>query len=91
MKKMTVKKFKTNCARILDKIRETREPVYICQGKTILFKVTPYRVPRERLFGTLSGKMKIVGDILSPLWLAEEEADRKQRRKEKMASRFGGR
>ncbi|MBZ5645000.1 MAG: hypothetical protein LAO19_19745 [Acidobacteriia bacterium] len=83
MKKVIVSKFKTNCAGILKEIRETREPVFICQGKTILAKVTPYRVPRKRFFGALSGKMKIVGDIESPLWLAEEEADRKQRQQEK--------
>jgi hypothetical protein len=79
MKKVTVNKFKTNCAKILDEIRETREPVFIFQGKTILAKVTPYRVPRKRFFGALSGKMEIFGDIESPLWLEEEKADLKQR------------
>jgi hypothetical protein len=80
MKKVTVNKFQTNCAKILDQIRKTREPVFICQGKTILAKVTPYPTPRKKLFGALSGKMEIVGDIESPLWLAEEKADLKQRR-----------
>ena len=79
MKKVTLNRFKTNCGKILDQIRKTREPVFIYQGKTILAKVIPYRVPRKRFFGALTGKMKIVGDIESPLWLEEEKADLKQR------------
>ena len=80
MKKVTVNKFKTNCAKILEEIRKTREPLLLCQGKTILVKVVPYRVPRKRFFGALSGRMKIVGDIESALWLAEEKADLRKKR-----------
>ena len=80
MKTLTVKRFTTNCAKILHEVRKTRKPVLIREGKTILVKLIPYRVSRKRFFGALAGRMKIVGDIESPIWLEEEKADLKQRR-----------
>jgi hypothetical protein len=68
MKKMTVGKFKANCAEVLYEIRKARETVLICQGKTVLAEVIPRPVPRKRFFDALRGKMKIVGEIESPLW-----------------------
>ena len=36
MKTLTVKKFTANCSKILEEIRETREPILICEGKQFL-------------------------------------------------------
>jgi antitoxin (DNA-binding transcriptional repressor) of toxin-antitoxin stability system len=68
MKKVTARKFKTNCLKILDEVIVTGRPVLICKGKRIVAKLIPFDAPPKDFLGCLAGVMKITGDIESPLW-----------------------
>jgi hypothetical protein len=71
VKKVTTKKFKMSCLKILDGVCVTRQPVLIYKGRRIVAKLTPFGAPPEDLFGCLAGVMEIMGDIESPLWPTE--------------------
>jgi prevent-host-death family protein len=69
MKKMSVGKFQANCLAILENVQETNEAVLITKRGKPLVKVIPAnRFSAQEFLGRLEGKVKIVGDIESPVW-----------------------
>jgi antitoxin (DNA-binding transcriptional repressor) of toxin-antitoxin stability system len=71
MKKVTARKFKTDCAKILDEVCVTRQPVLIYKGRRIVAKLIPFDARPKDIFGCLAGVMEIVGNIESPQWPTE--------------------
>jgi len=67
MKIMPAGQFKARCLRVMDEVRSTREPVVITKKGKPVAKLVPVEVKPDNVFGCLRGKMKIVGDILSPI------------------------
>ena len=67
MKTMPAGQFKARCLRVMDEVRSTREPVVITKKGKPVAKLVPVEVKPDNVFGCLRGKMKIVGDILSPI------------------------
>ena len=68
MRKITVGQFNRNCLKILDEMSSRWEPVIITKkGKPIAKLVRPDAQTSDDIFGCLRGKMKIVGDIVSPI------------------------
>jgi len=67
MKEIAISEFKAKCLSILDHVQKTRCPVRITRfGKPVAEVVPPTPVLSENWMGSMRGKMKIVGDILSP-------------------------
>ena len=68
MKKIPISKFKANCSGILENVRRTRKPVLITRfGKPVAQVVPPTAGARqEDWLGSLAGRGRIVGDIISP-------------------------
>ena len=67
MKEVAISEFKAKCLAILDQVQKTKRPVRITRrGKPVAEVVPPSPPPREEIFGFMKGKMKIVGDIISP-------------------------
>jgi len=67
MKTMPAGKFKARCLKIMDEVRSTREPVLITKKGKPVAKLVPAGRNTDAIFGCLKDKMKIVGDILSPV------------------------
>jgi prevent-host-death family protein len=67
MKTMPAGKFKARCLKIMDEVRSTREPVLITKKGKPVAKLVPADRNTDAIFGCLKAKMKIVGDILSPV------------------------
>ena len=80
--------FKAKCLKLMDEVAETGEEIIITKNGKPVAKLTPYREKKEvqsdkigeSMFGKDRGKIRILGDIVSPMpaeWFAipEEYAD----------------
>ena len=65
MKQIPVGKFKTHCLAIMDEVQATGEPVIVTKNGKPVVKLVPAEISDESIFGYMSGKAKIVGDIVS--------------------------
>jgi prevent-host-death family protein len=67
MKQMPAGVFKTHCLTIMKEVQATREPVVITKRGKPVVKVMPVEAQTENLLGFMKGKVKVVGDIESPI------------------------
>lgn len=67
MKKMAATAFKANCLKIMDQVQASREPVLITKKGKPIVKIVCAEPHPDDIFGFMSGKLKIVGDIESPI------------------------
>lgn len=67
MKQIGASVFKARCLAIMDKIQSTGEPVIVTKRGTPVVKVVPIRAGEDDIFGFMAGRLKVVGDIESPL------------------------
>jgi prevent-host-death family protein len=67
MKTMAAGEFKAKCLKVMDRVNKTREPVLITKKGRPVAKLVPADPEAEDFFDALSHKMKIVGDIESPV------------------------
>jgi prevent-host-death family protein len=59
--------FKVHCLRLINQVNSTRDPVLITKKGKPFAKLVPAGSNPDKMFGALRGKIKIVGDILSPV------------------------
>jgi prevent-host-death family protein len=74
MEEMAISKFKAHCLEVIARVERTRKPVRITKrGKPVaeLNPATTDRRPKP-VFGSMKGKMKILGDIISPASAPED-------------------
>ena len=67
MKKIPAGQFKAKCLAIMDRVQKTGESVLITKHGKPLARITPALAAPEDVFGYMSGKVKIVGDIVGPI------------------------
>lgn len=67
MKQMPVGTFKARCLAVMKKIQATGEPVVLTRRGEPIVKVVPVDRAKNDIFGFMTGKVKIVGDIESPI------------------------
>ena len=67
MKRVPAGVFKARCLKIMDEIEATREPVLVTKRGKPVVKVVAVDPQAPNLFGFMKGKVKIVGDIESPI------------------------
>jgi prevent-host-death family protein len=67
MKRMPAGAFKAHCLTVMKDVQATGEPVIITKRGTPVVKVVPVAAQKNSLFGFMAGKVKIVGDIESPI------------------------
>ena len=72
MKEMPAGKFKAKCLAVMDEVQKTGEPVLITKHGKPVAKLVPAPTPSDDIFGYMAGKVKIVGDIVSPI-IPEED------------------
>lgn len=63
MKQMAAAKFKEQCLKILDRVGE--DGIVITKRGRPVAKLIPIRVESASLIGSLAGKLKIKGDVLT--------------------------
>ena len=76
MKRMPAGKFKAQCLSLLDAVEATGEPLVITKRGRPVAKVVPFKTENRDIFGFMAGKVRIVGDIESPIpveWGESEE------------------
>jgi len=67
MKRMPAGEFKARCLTVMDDVNKTRETVLITKrGKPVAKLVPAERMERD-FIGRLEGKIRITGDIESPI------------------------
>jgi prevent-host-death family protein len=67
MKQMPVGAFKARCLLVMKQIQATGEPVVLTRRGEPIVKVVPVDRAKNDIFGFMTGKVKIVGDIESPI------------------------
>ena len=59
--------FKARCLKLMDEVAETGQDIVITKNGRPVSRLTPYRKPPHTFFGADKGKIKILGDIVSPM------------------------
>ena len=67
MKHMAAGTFKSRCLAVMKKVQATGEPVIVTKRGTPVVKVVPAQSEKNDIFGFMTGRVKIVGDIESPI------------------------
>jgi prevent-host-death family protein len=67
MKKIPAGLFKAKCLAIMDRVQKTGESVLITKRGKPVARLLPAASEAEDVFGYMSGKVKIVGDIVGPI------------------------
>ena len=67
MKQMRASVFKARCLSVMNEVQATGEPVVVTKRGKAVVKVIPAGTENSDLFGFMVGRMKIVGDIESPV------------------------
>ena len=66
MKYIPAGMFKARCLAVMKNVQATGEPVIVTKRGTPVVKVVPAQ-PEIDIFGSMTGKVKIIGDIESPI------------------------
>lgn len=75
MKKMAAGAFKVHCLAVMDEVQSKRQSVLITKRGKPVAKLVPVEKQKDDIFGFYKGKIKVVGDIVSPILTPEEWGD----------------
>ena len=64
---MKASEFKTRYLALMDEVAETGDEIVITQNGKPVAKLTPFHGRPRTLFGIDKGRLKIAGDIISPI------------------------
>lgn len=69
MRTMKASEFKAKCLAVMDEVASTGEPVIVTKNGKPVAEVVPHRKRKavKSPFGILKGKVRITGDIISPI------------------------
>jgi prevent-host-death family protein len=68
MEEIAISKFKATCLAVLEKVKQTGEPVLVTRfGHPVAQIVPPASAKRMRKLGTGVGAFDILGDIVGPI------------------------
>lgn len=68
MQVIAISKFKATCLSLLEKVKNTGQPLVVTKkGKAIALISPPPVSSKKGVFGCMKGTARIVGDIVSPL------------------------
>ena len=72
MRQIPTSTFKARCLAVMKTVQATGEPVIVTKRGSPVVKVVPIPTDKNDIFGFLTGKVKIIGDIESPIPVAWE-------------------
>ena len=67
MKEIPAGQFKSRCLAIMDQVQQRGESVLITKHGKPVAKLVPAETTGDDVFGYMAGKVKILGDIVSPV------------------------
>ncbi len=70
--------FKAKCLRLMDEVAESGQEIVITKNGHPVSKLTPIRERPKAPFGLYRGKVRVSGDIVSPMpagWFEKPNAD----------------
>ena len=71
---MKASEFKAKCLKLMDEVAESGEEIVITKNGRPVSRLAPYRKKPKPWFGRDRGKIRILGDIVSPMpaeWFTE--------------------
>jgi prevent-host-death family protein len=72
METISVSKFKATCLAVMERVRQTRQPVLVTKRGVPIAQITPPpQVDAGAWLGTMAGTAEIKGDIVAPAELEE--------------------
>ena len=75
MHSIQASKFKAKCLALMDEVARTGETIIVTKNGKPIAELRPHRRPRAKsLIGQDKGKIKILGDIISPIGVEDWEA-----------------
>ena len=75
---MKASEFKAKCLKLMDEVADTGEEIVITKNGKPVSRLVPYRERPKSFFGVDRGKIKILGDIVSPMppeWFEDPDDD----------------
>ena len=78
---MKASEFKAKCLKLMDEVAESGEEIVITKHGKPVSKLIPYKQRPKSFFGADKGRMKIIGDIVSPMpaeWFEDPDDSRKE-------------
>lgn len=67
-KRIPAGEFKAKCLKLMDEVNATGEELVITKRGKPVARLVPAREERPSLFGSMKGTVKILGDIIEPVW-----------------------
>jgi prevent-host-death family protein len=67
MKQIPASAFKAHCLAVMKQVQATGEPVVVTRRGAPVVKVVRAEAENNDIFGFMAGRVKIVGDIESPI------------------------
>jgi prevent-host-death family protein len=67
VKQMPAGAFKAHCLSVMKQVQATGEPVVVTKRGAPVVKIVPADAESNDIFGFMAGRVKIVGDIESPI------------------------
>ena len=68
MEEMAISKFKATCLAVLERVNKTRKPILVTRfGKPVAEVVPPSPLATSDWMGSMTGKIKFLGDVVSPV------------------------
>lgn len=64
---MKASEFKARCLKLMDDLADVGGEIVITKNGKPVSRLVPYREPPAAFFGADKGKIKILGDIVSPM------------------------
>jgi len=67
MKTIAAGTFKATCLAVMDEVQKKRQSVVITKNGKPVAKLVPIIEGKDPIFGFMRGKVKILGDVVSPV------------------------
>jgi prevent-host-death family protein len=65
MEEISISKFKATCLAVLERVRQTREPILVTRRGVPIAEISPpAEVPAGQWLGSMAGTAQIAGDIV---------------------------
>jgi prevent-host-death family protein len=65
--KMKASNFKTECLRVMERVRKTGRKIIITKRNIPVAKIVPIEAKEKKVFGKLKGTVLFKGDIIGPI------------------------
>ena len=75
---MKASEFKSKCLQLMDEVAEGGSEIVITKNGKPVSRLVPYRERPKSFFGADKGRIKILGDIVSPMpaeWFEDQSRD----------------